>query len=269
MVNIMIDYHLHTSRCCHAEGTMEEYLAEALKAGLVEVGFADHFPLGLLNYEPRVQVTMHSSELEEYIEQVERLKNSFPGLKIKLGIEVDYLPGTEEMLEGLLKKYPFDYAIGSIHFMGDWDFTHPVYADTYRERDIDELYKVYFELVAGICRSGLFDIIGHIDVIKKFGYRPAADLDSLWIKTADILKSTDTCFELNTAGKDAPVGDFYPDRRLLEICKGKGVPVTLGSDAHSPGQVGRYFTEAIDLLRAVGYKELAVFCRRDRKSISI
>jgi len=269
MVNIMIDYHLHTSRCCHAEGTMEEYLAEASRSGLVEVGFADHFPLGLLNYNPRVQVTMHPYELEQYIEQVENLKKSFPALKIKLGIEVDYLPGTEVMLEGLLKKYPFDYTIGSIHFMGDWDFTHPFYADTYRERDIDELYRVYFELVAGMCRSGLFDIIGHIDVIKKFGYRPAADLDSLFTETANILKSTDTCFELNTAGKDAPVGDFYPDRRLLEICREKGVPVTLGSDAHSPGQVGRYFPEALDLLKTVGYEELAVFCKRKRESISI
>ena len=241
---------------------MEEYLAKAKAAGLLEVGFADHFPLGLLNYEPRVQVTMHPFELEQYIEQVERLKNSVPGLKVKLGIEVDYLPGMEEVLERLLGKYPFDYVIGSIHFMEDWDFTHPVYADTYRERDIEQLYRVYFALVADICRSGLFDIIGHIDVIKKFGYRPATDLDSLWAETANILKSTDTCFELNTAGKDAPVGDFYPDRRLLEICSMKEVPVTLGSDAHKPGQVGRYFEEA-------GYKELAVFSKRQRESMLI
>ncbi|MBW6464388.1 MAG: histidinol-phosphatase HisJ family protein, partial [Firmicutes bacterium] len=127
----MIDYHLHTSRCCHAIGTLEEYLAEAMEKGLKEIGFADHFPLGLLDYTPRAPVTMNPGELEEYIDEVEALKSSTTAIKIKLGIEVDYLPGTEEKLEQLLKQYPFDFVIGSIHFMHDWDFTHPVYADTY------------------------------------------------------------------------------------------------------------------------------------------
>ncbi len=265
----MIDYHLHTSRCCHATGTPEEYLAEAELKNIREIGFADHFPLGLLGYSPRNQVTMNPDELEGYIRQVEKLKRSSNKVDIKLGIEIDYLPGTEEKLRKLLEQYSFDYIIGSIHFMEDWDFTHPVQADTYKERDLNRLYQTYFELVWDLCRCGLFDIIGHIDVIKKFGYRPTDDLDFLWLQTARILNRTDTCVELNTAGRDAPVGEFYPDRFFLEKCFAESVPVTMGSDAHGPHQVGRYFTEAVEMLKNAGYRELTVFEKRVRGTAPI
>jgi histidinol-phosphatase (PHP family) len=262
----MIDYHLHTSRCCHATGSMEEYLAEAEVKQLQEIGFADHFPLGLLDYSPRVQVTMHPGELEEYIKQVEGLKENTNGLVVKAGIEVDYLPGTEEKLASLLGQYRFDYVIGSIHFMDDWDFTHPVYADDYKNKDILSLYSRYFALIKDLCSCGLFDIVGHIDVIKKFGYSPDVDLEPFWFEIAKILAKTETCFELNTAGRDAPVGEFYPGSRFLEICFQEGVAVTIGSDAHSPEQVGRYFPEAIRVLRQAGFSELAVFENRIKSS---
>lgn len=265
----MIDYHLHTARCCHATGTVEEYLAEAEIRGLKEIGFADHFPLGLLGYTPRSQVTMHPEELEDYISDIHSLRNKSKFLTVKLGIEVDFLPGTEDKLSALLEQYAFDYVIGSIHFMEDWDFTHPVYAQSYKERDIDKLYGEYFELVEDLCCSGLFDIIGHIDVIKKFGYRPSGNLDALWREIACLLNETDVCLELNTAGRDAPIGGFYPDRRLLEICCQEGVAVTLGSDAHAPQQVGRYFAEAVDMLKNAGYKELTSFNGRVRENIPL
>jgi len=119
------------------------------------------------------------------------------------------------------------------------------------------------------CASGLFDIIGHIDVIKKFGYKPQESLEQYWYKTARVLKQTGTCLELNTAGRDAPVGEFYPARRFLEICRAAGVPVTLGSDAHGPDQVGRHFAEGTALLKAAGYTELAVFTGRKRNGLRL
>lgn len=265
----MIDYHIHTSRCCHACGSVEEYLQEAERKGIEEIGFADHFPLGLLDYSPRVQVTMNPSELEEYMDQVLSLKSRADRVRVRLGIEVDYIPGREKMLERLLKRYSFDYVIGSIHFMGDWDFTHPVYADTYRNRDIEDIYSKYFRMIGDLCRSGLFDIVGHIDVVKKFGYRPDGGFEERWFEIARLLKDAGTCLELNTAGRDAPVGEFYPDRRLLEISCAEGVPVTTGSDAHDPAQVGRYFIEAEELLRSAGYTELAAFSGRTRQAIPL
>ncbi len=265
----MIDYHLHTARCCHATGNPEEYLAAAEQKGLREIGFADHFPLGLLGHTPRVQVTMNPDEIEDYIKQVEDLKRSSPVVKVKLGIEIDYLPGTEKKLADLLGSYSFDYIIGSIHFIGDWDFTHPVYADDYKERDIKGLYRSYFRLVRDACQCGLFDIIGHIDVVKKFGYRPSENLEPYWLETARLLKETGTCLELNTAGRDAPVGEFYPDRRLIEACFSENVPVTMGSDAHGPEQVGRHFIEARTLLKDIGYNSLAAFEGRTQSAVPL
>lgn len=263
----MIDYHVHTSRCCHATGGPDEYLAVAEEMGLEEIGFADHFPLGLLDYVPRVQVTMLPEEIEGYLEQIEALKSRANKIKVRTGIEIDYLPGTEETLEKLLGQYKFDYVIGSIHFLDGWDFTHPVYADTYQERDLAQLYETYFNLIWSACRSGFFDIIGHIDVIKKFGYRPEGSLEAYWAETASTLAATGACFELNTAGRDAPVGDFYPDQRLLELALLKGVSMTVGSDAHSPEQVGRYFGEAKKMLMKLGYRELAVFSNRQKSTL--
>jgi len=255
----MIDYHLHTTRCCHATGTPAEYLEEAEKKGLVEIGFADHYPLGLLDFEPRNQVTMKPGELQEYMEQVKALQDQSRSVKVKLGIEVDYIPGTEGKLKKLLEESAFDYVIGSIHFLDDWDFTHPFYMEDYKNLDLEQLYRRYYELVGKVCQCGLFDIIGHIDVVKKFGYRPAGNLDAIRLETARLLRETDTCLELNTAGRDAPVGEFYPDREFLAMCCSEGVAITLGSDAHAPEQVGRYFPEALELLRKTGYRELTVF----------
>jgi len=265
----VLDYHLHTERCCHATGSVEEYLAVAEEKKIAEIGFADHFPLDMLGFSPRLQVTMGGDELTAYISQVEELNKCSNAVAIRTGIEVDYIPGTEEKLNSLLKEYSFDYVIGSIHFMGDWDFTHPVYAEDFNSRNLDSVYRTYYEMVWDLCRCGLFDIIGHIDVVKKFGYQPGGSLEPYWIETARILRETATCFELNTAGRDAPVGEFYPGKRFLEICFAEGVAVTLGSDAHAPGQVGRYFPEALQLLQAVGYRELAAFKKRARRAVPL
>ncbi|MFO8191549.1 MAG: histidinol-phosphatase HisJ family protein [Bacillota bacterium] len=265
----MIDYHLHTKRCGHATGLPEDYLLRAEAIGLQEIGFSDHFPLSLLGHTPKAKVTMESEELVDYIQDIEKLKEKARIMKVKVGIEIDYFPEVEEKIGRLLEEYAFDYVIGSIHFIGDWDFTHPAYAEGYRNLDIDRLYVEYFELIEKACRSRLFDIIGHIDVIKKFGYRPGTDLGPLWLKMARVLRETGTCIELNTSGRDAPVGEFYPNQPLLEACLAERVPLTLGSDAHSPEQVGRYFPEVKSLLSEIGCRELAIFENRVISSVAL
>jgi histidinol-phosphatase (PHP family) len=266
----LIDYHMHTPLCHHALGEPAEYLTEACRQGLLEIGFADHYPLGLLGIELKNKVSMDPEELPGYISEIRALGEGQNRVRVKLGAEVDYLPEKEKALARLLDGAPFDFVIGSVHFIGDWDFTHPRHAEKYESADLPQIYRRYFELIWQACSSGLFDIIGHIDVIKKFGHRlPDREMEPFWKETARVLKENDICFELNTAGKAAPAGEFYPGRPLLELCREEGVPVTLGSDAHAPEQVGRYFDEARALLREVGYRELAVFTKRRRSSIPL
>ncbi len=266
----MIDYHIHTSLCGHASGTLYQYLVSAREKGFTEIGFADHFPLGLLGYTSRHKVTMEPEELAGYMAEVRQLNSRFPGLTVKLGVEVDYLPGKSSVIADRLSGYPLDYVIGSVHFIEGWDFTHPARAKEYGDKNLRELYDAYFNLVWEACRSRLFDIIGHVDVIKKFGYvLPETEIEAYFVETSRVLKQTGTCLEFNTAGLDAPVKQFYPGYRGLEICFQEGVPVTLGSDAHAPQQVGRYFTEAVELLRQAGYKQLTGFSRRRPISIDL
>jgi len=246
---------------------MEEYLAVAENKGLKEIGFADHFPLELIGYKPRSPVTMRADELDDYIDDVQKIKLMSANIEVKLGVEVDYLPGKERKIEELLERYNLDYVIGSVHFLNGWDFTHPSYADHYKNMNLDSIYQQYFALVKSAINSGLFDYIGHIDIVKKFGYQPEMNLTSIYEELALLLKRSGVGLELNTAGKDAPVGQFYPSPALLKAALSEGVHISLGSDAHSPQQVARYFPDAQAYLTGLGCLEISSYNRRIRKSV--
>ncbi|HZK24612.1 MAG TPA: histidinol-phosphatase HisJ family protein [Oscillospiraceae bacterium] len=259
-----VDYHLHTARCGHATGTMAEYLAVAEAHGVTEVGFADHFPLELLGYVPQDPVNMPPAELPAYIAEVQYWQKEAP-LAVRLGAEVDYLPGREKLTAAALAAFDFDYLIGSVHFLADWDFTHPAYQERFQEVNMDRLYAEYFALIQQLAQSGLFQIVGHLDVLKKFAYFPSSDWSMLVEETCQILKATDMCVEVNTAGWRAPVREVYPGVSLLRKCQQLGIPVTLGSDAHQPQDVGRDLERALLLLEKLGFREITTFARRQRK----
>ncbi|NLN07546.1 MAG: histidinol-phosphatase HisJ family protein [Firmicutes bacterium] len=260
---MIVDYHLHTSRCGHATGTMAEYAAAAEKQGIAEIGFADHFPLELLGFTPQHRVNMPPEELDKYVAEVRRLQSRL-SIPVRLGAEVDYLPGREKETAAALARHDFDYCIGSVHFLDGWDFTHPKEVKRYAKLDIDELYEHYFALIRDMAASGLFDIVGHLDVVKKFAHFPRHDWSSVVEATCREIKKADLCVEVNTAGWRAAVKEAYPGVMLLRKCLELGIPVTLGSDAHSPKEVGSGLRRAVLLLARLGFREIATFCSRRR-----
>ena len=263
------DYHLHTVRCGHASGSLEEYLKVAQKLGLHEVGFSDHLPLYFLPKDKREDgIAMDESEMEAYFEDVRRARLAFPDIIVKMGIEADYIPGQEDKLVTLLKKMPLDYVLGSVHYIDGWGFDNPDYIDEYGKRDIDKLYWRYFELLKQAAQSGIFDILAHPDLVKKFGYFPMADMTEVYEDTVQAIKKSNVCIELNTAGLRVPARQMYPAEGFLQLCCRYGVPVTLGSDAHKPEQVGQGFVEAVNLLKKVGYRETVIFRGRQREFVS-
>ena len=146
----LVDYHIHTSRCGHATGTMEQYVERALEIGLNEIGFSDHLHLYFLPKADRdPSLAMAEEELPEYVDSVLELRDRYPQIPIRLGIEADFFPGQEETLRRILEQYPWDYVYGSIHFIGDWGFDDPKYVHRYADWDIDELYRHYFDLQRG------------------------------------------------------------------------------------------------------------------------
>jgi len=244
---------------------MEEYVEAAIAAGLREIGFADHIPMYWLPPERRAPDTaMAMEELEAYVEDVLRLRSRYPEIPIRLGIEADFIPGYEEELARLLQPYPWDYVIGSVHFIGDWNFDHPDYVHRYAEWDIDELYLQFFRLEMLAARSGLFDIMAHLDVVKKFGHRATRDLSETYAEVARVMAEAGVTVEISTAGWRKPVGEPYPAPPLLkELCQ-RGVPLILSSDAHRPAEVGWGFDRAAALAREVGATHLARYEGRRR-----
>ncbi|HYF94975.1 MAG TPA: histidinol-phosphatase HisJ family protein [Symbiobacteriaceae bacterium] len=270
MLKNLVDYHSHTIRCGHAEGSMEEYVEAAIAAGLQEFGFSDHLPMYWLpGDQPDPTSTMAMSELEDYVVDVLRLRARYPEIPIRLGIEADYIPGREDDLARLLEPYPWDYVLGSVHNIGEWDFDNPTKISRYDDWDIAELYTQFFELELMAIRCGLFDIMTHLDLIKKFGHRPPHDLGSTYAELAGALAGANVAIELSTAGLRKPVREVYPHPSLLRECCRRGVPLVLSSDCHAPGEVAWGFADAAALARQIGWTHTARFERRRRYLIPL
>jgi histidinol-phosphatase (PHP family) len=208
---------------------------------------------------------MRADQLDEYIAKVRLTQKEFPQLIIRLALEVDFLPGQESWIHELAARQPWDYFIGSVHYVSDaWAIDDPTKLSEWKNRDANEVWQIYFERLTLAAESKLFDIIGHADLPKKFGHRPTRDFTSLYEKFLDAAKKSNCAIELNTAGLRKDCREIYPSREILQLAFAKNVPITFGSDAHAPAEVGMNFSEAIQLAREIGYTQTCRFNQRQR-----
>ena len=252
---------MHTPLCGHAVGKPEAYVEQALKVGLSEIGFSDHAPL-VSHEDPRY--TMNRSQLPGYHAMIEGIQKKYKNFTIKLGLEADYIPGFEKETKKILDGYPYDFVIGSIHFIDNWAFDDPDPSQNikWKEKDIDAVYGDYYKLLRRSAESGLFDIMGHVDLVKKFGYRAVGDMTKEIEKTAEVFKRSGVTVEINTSGLRKPVKEIYPSLDVLKIYKKYNVPITFSSDSHDPQDVGRDYDKAEALAKEAGYTEYLVFKKR-------
>jgi histidinol-phosphatase (PHP family) len=175
------------------------------------------------------------------------------------------LPGHEAWIRALAQRHPWDYFIGSVHYIsGGWDIDSPFKRDLWERCDVDAVWTEYFERLTQAAASGLFEIIGHVDLPKKFGHRPRRDLTPLLENLFSAAKQNHCAIELNTAGLRKDCKEIYPSRSILELAFRHGVPITFGSDAHSAVEVGANFSEAMQLARSVGFQESLRLTGRNR-----
>jgi histidinol-phosphatase (PHP family) len=254
------DYHMHSS-FSDGRANPEDYIGSAVSAGLTEIGFSEHLTL----FREPEHWNMDPARTGSYISYLEQLRNNTSQVKIRTGFEVDYFEGKENEIRDFLSGLKLDYVIGSVHFMGEKTVDYG--PEFYEGKNYDDLFRSYFELVYKAVESCLFDIIGHCDLIRIFGYKPEFDPEPFYRTLARKMKENEVAFEVNTNGRNRPLADFYPDRRFLRIFHEENVPVCVNSDAHMPARVGQYFEEAYELLRYTGYTEMAVFENRTRKLI--
>jgi histidinol-phosphatase (PHP family) len=246
----MFDYHLHTPFCRHASGRMESYVASALERGVREICFTPHLPLPDF---PRggSNLRMDPEELERYVDSVQDLRRRCSGCTVLCGVEADYYEGYEPYLHDVLSRHSFDLVLLSVHFVASWPGRNWLFGFNFPEKPISQVYTEYFaELKKGI-RTGLFDCVAHLDVIK----RPGAPV--MRSNRADIEEILDLCsahgmsVEVNTSGLRKPIGEIYPSPDILELVVKRGLPLVTSSDAHDPGSVAYGFEQLYDRLRAV------------------
>ncbi len=258
------DYHTHTPLCLHAEGEPEEYIDAAIAAGVSEYGISDHAPQ---SPEPFDDWRMLESDLPTYFDWIQRAKDHAGGrLKIRAGLECDWFPGCHQWINHLADLYDWDYLIGSIHYLGDqWDFDNPKWLGRWAETDVDEIWTQYWNEYTAMAKSGIFDFLGHPDLIKKFAYTPKGDLRRFYDPTIEALVEAKGAIELNTAGFHKPCAEQYPSAEFLKLAAQAKIPITLSSDAHHPSEVARDFQRGIALLKEAGFQETCLFEKRSRK----
>lgn len=256
------DYHMHTPLCRHATGAPSEYAARAVAIGLEEIGFSDHSPMPQDDFD---NWRMRADQLAQYVEDVQRVRRDFPKLQIKLALEADYIPGYEEWVRELAARHPWDYLIGSVHYVSDgFAVDNPEDISKWKQRDAFEVWSIYFDRLARAAESGLFEIIGHADLPKKFKIYPSQDCVPLYEQFARRAARAGVAIELNTAGLRKDCREIYPCPALVQLAAREKIPITFGSDAHAPGEVGHEFAAALLLARSAGYTHSCHFTQRRR-----
>jgi histidinol-phosphatase (PHP family) len=261
---------MHTPLCHHARGEPTELAAHAVRVGLQEIGFSEHNPMPRDDFD---DWRISRSDLEPYIAKVQQARRDHPGLVIKLALEVDYIPGYEDWVRELAAKHPWDYLIGSVHYISsastEWAIDNPVHLTDWKKHEPFEVWSAYFERLAMAAESRLFDIIGHADLCKKFAIYPTQDCTALFTRFLDAAKRSGVAMELNTAGLRKDCREIYPNKRIVQLAAERQVPITFGSDAHAPEEVGMNFAEAIALARAAGYSQCCRFTARKREVVTL
>ena len=257
----IVDSHNHTYLCNHAEDSPEKYVEHAIKIGLSGIVFTDHCPLPS-NFNQGYR--MAPDQLDMYTNFVLHLKQQYSSsIKVLLGMESEFYPGYTDYFKDLHEKADFDYVFCSIH-----SFYIEYIENHLKDKNFTMAIDTYFGHIAEAAESGLYDAIGHIDIIKndypdKWNFKIAQNT----IKNClDRIAKTGVAIELNTSGMYKTIPEYMPSEDFLnEICK-RDIPITLGSDSHSPERVGDLFDESLLLLKEIGVNQ--VYYYKNRKAVS-
>jgi len=251
-----VDLHNHTPLCNHATGTPREYVLKAIDEGIDIFGFSDHNPM---DFDEKYRMSFE--QMAQYEQEILNLKEEFKEqIEIRLAYEVDYLP---EHMDSRVLNANVDYLIGSVHFLNKWGFDNPEFIGEYKNKDIDKIWQEYFDAIEAMAKSGYFNIVGHIDLIKVFNFQPKKDIKSIAKNAIKAIKNAGMAVEINTAGLRKPVAEQYPSRQILEMCYENSIPITFGSDAHSIEQIGFAYPQAVELAKDIGYSECVSFISKN------
>ena len=252
----MIDYHLHVVAHADRPMTVDNILAYcevARERGIRQMGITEH------------DRYLDDIDLDAFMEAREKSQD----VELRLGIEVDFVPGKEERMDFYASALPYDYVIGSVHRVDGEEVDRQTDMRIYEQYETYDLYDAYYANVREAALSGRFDILGHPDLIKIFRRFPEKDITPMLKETADAISESGIVVDVNAAGLRKPVGEVYPSRQLLEMFHERGVPIVLSSDAHAPEEVAAGYETSVKLVKNVGYREVVTFKDRERGTLTL
>lgn len=261
---MIVDYHLHLrapdESIDHSLVGVERFVEAAGERGIDEIGLTEHvyyFKQTRSLWSVPYHLDRCVYDIEPYVDAIVEAKRQ--GLPVKLGIEVDYVPGREAETGAVLAPYPWDYVLGSIHYLGAFGIDNE--PTLISEVGVEEAWRRYYEALAGAAASGLFDSLAHPDLVRMHG----PEIDWNWGEVASSLEGEGVCIEVSSSGLYKLHAKLYPNPELLREARARGTAITLASDAHVPQNVGRDLDRTIEHARAAGYGTVTVFDRRQAR----
>ncbi|MDD3442793.1 MAG: histidinol-phosphatase [Sulfurimonas denitrificans] len=259
---MIADLHNHTKLCNHAEGEINEYIEKAIECNIKYFGFAEHAPM---NFDPKYRINFE--QMQSYEQSILEVKELYKEkIEILLGYEVDYLRG---YMDERVLNAKVDYLIGSVHFINEWGFDNPEFIKDYENQDIDEIWQKYFDAIEEMAKSKLFDIVGHLDLIKIFKFMPKGNIAYIAKNALKAIKDADMSVEINVAGLRKPIAQTYPSYDLLKEVKKLNISITFASDAHKPEQVGLFSDETMKMVKELGFSQCVIYRNRKKEFINL
>lgn len=254
---------LHGNPIGYQMDYFEGFIRVAQEAGLDEIYLLEHThqftefervyePIKAYNdYQYNWITARMNGSINEYIDFMNRVKDTKYPVKVKFGLEVCYIPETADILAEILKNYDFDFLTGSVHWIDGWGFDHMGQKELWESKNVEEVYKRYYDIMFQLCESGLFGGLAHPDSIKCFGYKPDIDLTDCYQKLAELLNKHGMYAE-NSGGlrlNYSPDLELGLNPQLLSILRKNNVRIETASDAHQQRDVGANIRELEGMLK--------------------
>lgn len=280
----MMDYHIHPAYSADAQGSLDDFCRAALEKKLREICFTTHLDSDPVRDDSYVmvrgkRVDVHDpSWFDDYENHIRTLGEEYAGkgLSVRLGVEVDMYPGVIEDLPDAFHDAHFDLVIGSVHLIDHKAISLKEEAyDIFKKYGLEQVGNIYFDLIKDMLKTGVFDILGHLDIYRRYGedfFGP--DIHSLWEPHVDdlcrLMKARGVGFEINTSSLRKGFTEPMPEHKIVRAMFERGInTVIVGSDAHRPSEVGSGIPDALNLLRNIGFKDVAAFNKRSSMKIAI
>jgi histidinol-phosphatase (PHP family) len=269
---MLTDYHVHLradddaqppEQAAFTPENVDRYLSAAEEAGIDEIGCSEH----VYRFKQALTLWRHPFWEEQARDDLEAYCQFVASTPLRLGLEVDFVPGAEDRTANLLDEHGFDYVVGSVHFVGDRAVDHEGWDIWEKRGDPDAVWRRYFETLAEAARSGLFDILAHPDLVKIWGRarpHPERDPRFFYEPAVEAIAESGIAVEVSTAGLRKPVGEMYPAPNFAAMCVDAGAVFSLSSDAHGPTDVGHGYEQAVSEMRDWGIEKIATFEHRER-----